>query len=78
MISCETGAVAGGWPVRARLWAALWLWPALIRASPGDTLVRGEFDLIADFKRHPLFVELWPHYQLGADCDRYHVHTRRD
>lgn len=38
----------------------------------------GPFDFIAYFSRHPLFAEMWSHYQLAAEFGRYRLYTRKD
>lgn len=38
----------------------------------------GVFDFIAYFSRHPLFAEMWSHYQLQAEFGRYQMYTRKD
>lgn len=50
----------------------------VVDRQPGIPWCGGEFDFIAYFKRHPLFAEVWSHYQLSAEWDRYRVYTRKD
>ena len=38
----------------------------------------GVFDFIAYFTRHPLFAEMWSHYQLQAEFGRFQMYTRKD
>ena len=45
---------------------------------PGIPWCGEEFDFIAYFSRNPLFAEVWSHYRLSAEWDRYQVYTRKD
>jgi hypothetical protein len=57
------------------------------RAPPAAVLVDtvsgmpwcgGPFDFIEYFERHPLFAEVWSHYQLTAQWGRYRLYTPKD
>ena len=50
----------------------------VVDKSPGIPWCGSEFDFIAYFNRHPLFAEVWSHYQLSAERGRYRVYTRKD
>jgi hypothetical protein len=50
----------------------------VVDRQPGIPWCGEEFDFIAYFVRHPLFAEVWSHYQLSAEWDRYRVYTRKD
>ncbi len=50
----------------------------LVDTSPGIPWCGGEFDYIAYFKRHPLFAEMWSHYQLAAEWDHFRLYARKD
>jgi hypothetical protein len=50
----------------------------LIDADAGIAWCGGRFDFIAYFQRHPLFAEVWSHYQLTADSGRWRLYTRKD
>jgi len=50
----------------------------VVDKQPGIPWCGEEFDFIAYFSRHPLFAELWSHYRLAAEWDRYRVFVRRD
>jgi hypothetical protein len=50
----------------------------VVDRSPGIPWCGEEFDFINYFIRHPLFAEVWSHYQLTAEWDRYRVYTRKD
>ncbi len=45
---------------------------------PGIPNCGSEFDFIAYFSRHQLFAEVWSHYELHAEWNRYKVYTRKD
>jgi hypothetical protein len=50
----------------------------LVDRNPGIPWCGEEFDFLAYFTRHPLFAEVWSHYQLAAEWDRYRLYTRKD
>jgi hypothetical protein len=50
----------------------------LVDRSPGIPWCGEEFDFIRYFTRHPLFAEVWSHYQLTAEWDRYRLYTLKD
>jgi hypothetical protein len=50
----------------------------VVDRSPGIPWCGEEFDFIGYFIRHPLFAEVWSHYQLTAEWDRYRLYTRKD
>ena len=50
----------------------------VVDRQPGIAWCGGEFSFIDYFKRHPLFAEVWSHYELSAEWDRYQVYTRKD
>ncbi len=50
----------------------------VVDRTPGIPWCGEEFDFIHYFIRHPLFAEVWSHYQLTAEWDRYRVYTRKD
>ena len=50
----------------------------VVDRQPGIPYCGAQFDFIDYFKRHPLFAEVWSHYQLSAEWDRYRVYTRKD
>ncbi len=50
----------------------------VVDRQPGIPWCGEEFNFIDYFKRHPLFAEVWSHYQLSAQWDRYLVYTRKD
>jgi hypothetical protein len=50
----------------------------VVDRQPGILWCGEEFDFLAYFGRHPLFAEVWSHYQLTATWDRYRVYTRKD
>jgi hypothetical protein len=50
----------------------------LIDTVSGVNWCGSEFDFIAYFKRHPLFAEVWSHYQLTAEWGRYRLYMRKD
>ena len=50
----------------------------VVDRQPGIPWCGGEFSFIDYFKRHPLFAEVWSHYELSAEWDRYQVYTRKD
>ncbi len=50
----------------------------VVDRTPGIPWCGEEFDFINYFTRHPLFAEVWSHYQLTAEWDRYRVYTRKD
>jgi len=45
---------------------------------PGIPWCGSEFDFIQYFSRHQLFAEVFSHYKLTAEWDRYRVYTRKD
>jgi hypothetical protein len=50
----------------------------LVDTDPGIPWCGSQFDFIAYFKRHPLFAEVWSHYQLAAEWGRYRLYTPKD
>ena len=50
----------------------------LVDTNPGIPWCGSQFDFIAYFKRHPLFAEVWSHYQLTAEWGRYRLYTPKD
>lgn len=50
----------------------------VVDKQPGIPWCGSEFDFVAYFTRHPLFAEMWSHYRLAAEWDRYRVYTRED
>jgi hypothetical protein len=50
----------------------------LVDTDPGIPWCGSQFDFIAYFKRHPLFAEVWSHYQLTAEWGRYRLYTSKD
>jgi hypothetical protein len=50
----------------------------LVDTIPGIPWCGSEFDFIAYFQRHPLFAEVWSHYQLTAQWGRYRLYTPKD
>ena len=50
----------------------------VVDRSPGIPWCGSEFDFIAYFSRHQLFAEVFSHYQLTSEWDRYRVYTRKD
>jgi hypothetical protein len=50
----------------------------VVDRQPGIPWCGSEFDFIEYFKRHPLFAEVWSHYELTAEWDRYRLYTRKD
>jgi len=50
----------------------------VIDLRPGIPWCGEEFSFIAYFSRHPLFAEVWSHYQLTGEWERYRVYTRQD
>jgi hypothetical protein len=50
----------------------------LVDTDPGIPWCGSQFDFIAYFRRHPLFAEVWSHYQLAAEWGRYRLYTRKD
>ena len=50
----------------------------VVDLRPGIPWCGEEFSFIAYFSRHPLFAEVWSHYKLTGEWDRYRVYTRRD
>jgi hypothetical protein len=50
----------------------------VVDKQPGIPWCGSEFDFIAYFSRHQLFAEVWSHYELRAEWDRYKVYTRKD
>ncbi len=50
----------------------------VVDKEPGIPWCGEEFNFIAYFTRHPLFAEVWSHYQLAASWGRYQVFTRKD
>jgi hypothetical protein len=50
----------------------------VIDRQPGIPWCGEEFDFLAYFRRHPLFAEVWSHYRLAAEWDRYRLYTRKD
>ena len=54
--------------------------PALVLQDmdPGISWCGSQFDYIAYFSRHPLFREVFSHYKLVAEWDRYRLFARKD
>ncbi len=50
----------------------------LVDTDPGIPWCGSQFDFVAYFKRHPLFAEVWSHYQLTAEWGRYRLYTPKD
>jgi hypothetical protein len=50
----------------------------VVDEDPGIPWCGRQFDFIEYFKRHPLFAEVWSHYKLTAEWDRYRIYTRKD
>ena len=50
----------------------------LVDSDAGIPSCGGPFDYIAYFRRHPLFAEVWSHYQLTATWGRYRLYTPKD
>ncbi len=50
----------------------------VVDKQPGIPWCGAEFDFIAYFTRHPLFAEVWSHYELAASWGHYQVFTRKD
>jgi hypothetical protein len=50
----------------------------LVDTDPGIPWCGGQFDFIDYFKRHPLFAEVWSHYQLTAQWSHYRLYTPKD
>jgi hypothetical protein len=50
----------------------------LVDTESGIPWCGSQFDFIAYFKRHPLFAEVWSHYQLVAEWGRYRLYTPKD
>ena len=50
----------------------------VVDTDPGIPWCGGQFDFIAYFSRHPLFAEVWSHYQLAQEWRRYRIYTRKD
>jgi hypothetical protein len=50
----------------------------LVDADPAIAWCGARFDFIAYFKRHPLFAEVWSHYQLTAERGHWRLYTRKD
>jgi hypothetical protein len=50
----------------------------VIDKNPGIPYCGSEFSFVAYFSRHPLFAEMWSHYRLAAEWDRYQIYTRKD
>ena len=50
----------------------------VVDRQPGIPWCGSEFDFIAYFSRHQLFAEVWSHYELRTEWDRYKVYTRKD
>ena len=50
----------------------------VVDRQPGIPWCGEEFSFIAYFTRHPLFAEVWSHYQPTAEWGRYQVFTRKD
>ncbi len=50
----------------------------LIDTVSGVNWCGSEFDFVAYFKRHPLFAEVWSHYQLAAEWGRWRLYTPKD
>ncbi|MSP04926.1 MAG: hypothetical protein EXR05_06745 [Acetobacteraceae bacterium] len=50
----------------------------VVDRQPGIPWCGEEFSFIGYFGRHPLFAEVWSHYQLTAERGRYLVFTRKD
>jgi len=50
----------------------------LVDSDPGIPWCGSQFDFIDYFKRHPLFAEVWSHYQLTAQWGRYRLYTPKD
>jgi hypothetical protein len=50
----------------------------LVDVDSGIPRCGGQFDFIAYFKRHPLFAEVWSHYQLSSEWGRYRLYALKD
>ena len=50
----------------------------VVDLRPGIPWCGEEFSFISYFSRHPLFAEVWSHYRLTGQWDRYRVYTRQD
>jgi hypothetical protein len=50
----------------------------VVDRQPGIPWCGAEFDFIKYFSRHQLFAEVFSHYKLTAEWDRYRVYTRKD
>jgi hypothetical protein len=50
----------------------------VVDMSPGIPYCSKEFDFIEYFKRHPLFAEVWSHYQLTGEWGGFRVYTLKD
>ena len=50
----------------------------VVDRQPGIPWCGSEFNFIDYFSRHPLFAEVWSHYRLTSEWDRYRVYTRKD
>jgi hypothetical protein len=50
----------------------------VVDTSPGIPWCGKEFDFVEYFTRHPLFAEVWSHYQLTAEWDHFRLYTRKE
>jgi hypothetical protein len=50
----------------------------LVDSDAGIPVCGGAFDFVAYFRRHPLFAEVWSHYQLTATWGRFRLYTPKD
>jgi hypothetical protein len=50
----------------------------LVDRDPGIPWCGSQFDFLAYFMRNPLFAQVWSHYELSAEWDRYRLYKRRD
>lgn len=50
----------------------------VVDLRPGIPWCGEEFSFIGYFSRHPLFAEVWSHYKLTGEWDRFRVYTRQD
>lgn len=50
----------------------------VVDRQPGILWCGEEFDFVAYFIRNPLFAQIWSHYRLSAEWDRYRVYIRKD
>jgi hypothetical protein len=50
----------------------------LVDTDSGIPWCGSQFDFIAYFQRHPLFAEVWSHYQLAGEWSHYRLYTPKD